>query len=310
MEISSILFGAGRGKRLRPLTDRIPKPALPVLDVPLAAWSLKRLTEAAGPVIVNASHLPDELLGSLSMLGFANWTAMVETPEAYGTAGTLRALRNQLGPTFLTWNGDVLTDLDPRDLLDSHERSGASGTLAVRRVQAGADLEVRAGRVVRFIDRRREDAAGAQFLGIAAFSREALEYLPDSRPAGLGETLLKTLGDRGALAVYNFTGYWLDVGTPAAYLQASVDVLKGAAPPPPVPAPGDVVEVPGGRAYVSETAHAAPESIGSNAFILAGAHVEPGAQVGNAIVFPGEGVPGGAQVHNGIWLDGALLQLG
>ena len=260
-------------------------------------------------MIVNASHLPDQLLGSLSMLGFGNWTAMVETPEAYGTAGTLRALRNRLGPTFLTWNADVLTDLDPRDLLAAHERSGASGTLTVRHVQAGADLEIRDGRVVRFIDRRREDAAGAQFLGIAAFSRGALEHLPDERPAGLGETLLKSLGDRGALAVHDFTGYWLDVGTPAAYLQASVDVLNGAAPPPPVPAPGHVIEVRNGRAYVSDSAHVATESLGADSFVLAGAGVAGDAHLRHVIVLPGERVPSGAELSNGIWFDGALLQV-
>lgn len=310
MEINSVLFGAGRGKRLRPLTDRIPKPALPLLDVPLAAWSLRSLTRAAATVIVNASHLPDELLGPLSMLGFGNWTAFVETPDAYGTAGTLRALRNELGPTFLTWNGDVLTDLDPRDLLAAHGRSDVLATLAVRRVRSRADLEIHEGRVVRFIDRRRVDAAGAQFLGIAAFAREALQHLPDRLPAGLGETLLKTLAGRGAVAVHEFTGYWLDVGTPAAYLQASVDVLNGATPPPPVPAPGDVVEVTGGRAYVSERAEVARESLGTGAIVLAGARVEPGAHVDNAIVFSGERVPSGAEVHDGIWFDGGLLQLG
>lgn len=309
MEINSVLFGAGRGKRLRPLTDRIPKPALPLLDVPLAAWSLSRLTQAAAPVIVNASHLPDKLVGSLSMLGFVNWTAFVEPPEAYGTAGTLGALRDNLGPSVVTWNGDVLTDLDPRVLLDAHARSGMAATVAVRRVPGGADLQISGGRVKRFIDRRREDAAGAQFLGIAVFRRDALERLPDERPAGLGETLLRSLAERGALAAHEFTGYWLDVGTPAAYLQASLDVLNRTAPPPPVPAPGNVVEAAGGNAYVSDSADVAPESLGPDAIVQAGAVVERGANVRHAIVFPGERVPSGSEVHDGIWFDGGLLQV-
>lgn len=310
MEINSVLFGAGRGKRLRPLTDRIPKPALPLLDVPLAAWSLSRLTQAAAPVIVNASHLPDELVGSLSMLGFANWTAFVEPPEAYGTAGTLGALRDNLGPSVVTWNGDVLTDLDPRVLLDAHARSGMAATVAVRRVPGGADLQISGGRVKRFIDRRREDAAGAQFLGIAVFRRDALERLPDERPAGLGETLLRSLAERGALAAHEFTGYWLDVGTPAAYLQASLDVLNRTAPPSPVPVRGKIVEVDGGRAYVSETAIAEPESLEPNAIVLARARVEPGARVRDALVFPGETVPAGAKALGGICFDGGLLRPG
>ncbi len=308
MSINSVLFGAGRGKRLRPLTDRVPKPALPVLDIPLGAWSLSSLTSVAPPVVVNASHLPDQLLGSLSLLGFGNWTPFVETPEAYGTAGTLRALRDHLGPAVLTWNADVLTDLDPHDLVDAHARSGRPATLAVRRVPGGADLEISDGRVRRFIDRRREHAAGAQFLGIAVFGRDALEQLPIERPAGLGETLLRGLAERGALAVHEFAGYWLDVGTPAAYLQASLDVLNGTAPAPPVAALGKIIEVDGGRAYVSETATAERGSLGPNSVVLARAEVERDAHLEHVVVFPGERVPSGTEIHEGIWFDRHLLQ--
>ena len=287
MEIGSVLFGAGRGKRLRPLTDRIPKPALPLLDVPLGAWGLAGLVRAAPPVVVNASHLAESLVEALEAVGLTGWRAVVEAPEAYGTAGTLAALRDQVSPRILTWNGDLLTDLDPADLMAAHEASGAIATLAVTTVSSGADLPLADGVVSGFVDRRKEpDAAGARFMGAAVFEEAALERLPTTRPAGLGETLLRDLAESGDLAVHVFSGYWTDVGTPEAYLAASLDLLYGRAPSAPVALPGDIVDVQGGRAYIGPRASVAPSSLGPGAIVLNGAQVATSTRIENAIVMP------------------------
>lgn len=304
MEIRSVLFGAGRGKRLRPLTYRAPKPALPVLDVPLAAWGLSRLLDTAPPVVVNASHLADELMARLGLLRFTGWEPFVERPEGYGTAGTLHALRERFGPTIVTCNGDLVADLHPADLLEGHAVAGRLGTLAVRTVASGADLEIADGRVTGFIDRRREDRAGARFLGLAVFERSALDALPVHRPAGLGETLLKNLAERAALASWESSGYWRDVGTPQAYLDASLDVLYGRAPEPPVSPPGRVVDVPDGLAYIGPGTQVEDASLGPGAIVLRGAAVDRGARIEDAIVLPHERVTAGALVRRGIWFDG------
>ena len=304
MEISAVLFAAGRGKRLRPLTDRIPKPALPVLDAPLAAWGLAELTRYSGPAVVNASHLADEVVAALRATGVEGWEPFVEGAEAYGTAGTLRALRDRLGPRVVTWNGDALTDLHLPDLLEAHDISGTPATLLVREVQTMADLELRGSSVAAFIDRRKEPlAAGARFLGIAVFEREVLDRLPDHRPAGLGETLLRELAENGQLNVHLFDGYLRDVGTPTEYLQASLDVLAGTAAAPPTELPGEIVELQGGRAYIGPGAKADPRSLGPGAILLAGAQVQPGARVSNSIIFPGSPVPESARLEDSIWLE-------
>lgn len=301
--VGSVLFGAGRGKRLRPLTDRIPKPALPVLDVPLAAWGLAGLSREAPPVVVNASHLADRLVAALQSLHLPGWEPLVESPEAYGTAGTLAALKDRVGERVVTWNGDLLTDLDPSVLLEVHLSSGAPATLAVVEVAAGADLVVEGGSVESFVDRRRtRDVAGARFIGAAVFERIALERLPAQRPAGLGETLLRDLATSGDLAVHVFTGYWSDVGTPEAYRAASLDVLYGRAPAAPSDPPGEMVEVEGGRAYVGPGASVERAALGTGAIVLRGARVEAGASVRNAIVMPGERVPPGQVVENTIFV--------
>lgn len=289
MEISSVLFAAGRGKRLRPLTDRIPKPALPVLDIPLAAWALAELTRHAAPVVVNASHLAAVLTSSLERLPFAGWEIFDEGAEALGTAGTLRALRDRLGPRVVTYNGDALIDLALPDLLRSHERTNAPATLVARPVPTHADLRLDGRAVAGFIDRRAEPgAAGARFLGVAVFERGVLARLPKVAPAGLGETLLRDLAERNELNVYLFDGYAADVGTPEALLEVSLDVLHKRAPQPPVPLPGRVVKVQGGLAYVGPGAEIDPSALGPGAIVLAGAKLRRGRRVENEIVWRDE----------------------
>jgi mannose-1-phosphate guanylyltransferase len=301
VEIGGVVFGAGRGKRLRPLTDLLPKPALPILDLPLGAWALRELTGSVPPVVVNGSHLADGLVAAFEALGLPGWEAVVESPEAFGTAGTLRALRERIGERVVTCNGDLITSLRVADLLATHFEVGAPATVAVRVVDENADLEVREGKVTRFIDRRRVNQAGARFLGMAVFERSALALLPELSPAGLGETLLRDLAERGELAAYVFDGYWRDVGTVDQYLAAALDVLYGRAPAAPVPLTGRIVEVEGGLAYLGPRASAAPGSLRSGAIVLEGATVAAGASLEKAIVWPGASVPRGTTLESQVF---------
>lgn len=312
----ALLLAAGRGVRLRPLTDDLPKPALPVLDVPLGTWGLAALERSAPPVVVNASHLADALAAALGITMDAETSPherrpriMVERPEPFGTGGTLRALRDQVGDRLVTWNADSLSDVDVEALLESHTSSGAAATIVVLRSGDGADFETDGGRVVELIDRRVENRAGSRFIGVAVYERETLDLLPDRAPLGATEGLLKPLIERGHLHAFEHDGYVLDVGTPARYLEANQDVLAGLAPDPPRPVPGEIIDVSGGRAYVGPRVEAPVESLRAGAILLAGSAVEPGAIVSRAVVWPGERVASGTTLEDAIWFGGRALQV-
>ena len=232
---------------------------------------------------------------------------VAEQPEPYGTAGTLKALEPRLGPRVLVHNCDLVTDLRPEALLATHERSGASGTVAVVEVEARADLLHEGSRARRFVDRRREDLPGASYIGMAVLERAAIARLSETRPLGLGETLLRELAAAGDLSVHVHAGYRADVGTPAAYLQASLDVLEGRAPAPQDEVPGRIADVEGGRAYLGPGASAAPGTLGPGAIVLGGATVDEGARVERAIVWRDVTVSTGRRVIGSIALQGRDL---
>ena len=306
MSVTGILLAAGLGERLRPLTGSIPKPALPLLDIPLGAWGLCSLFEVTSQVVVNASYSSETVFGALAPYG--EFETLDEGDEPWGTGGTLAALRERISKTALVCNGDSLTAVSAESLLAEHRRTGAAATVAVCPVDSGADLVIEKDKATRFIDRRSEPhAAGARYLGVAAFEARTLALLPDSRPAGLAESLLRPLAESGEVNTYESTGYALDVGTVARYLEASLDQLEGRGPTSPRPPPGDLVEVEGGRAYLGPDVAADEESIGPGAILLAGAALHEDSFVSNAIVWPDEEVPRGKRVTNGVWARGELV---
>jgi len=304
--VTGILLAAGRGERLRPLTDVIPKPALPLLDVPLGAWALARLHEVTSDVVVNVSHLGDVIAGALG--GYGDFETLDEGAEPWGTGGTLAALRGRITDTALVCNADSLIELDPADLLNVHRASGSAATIAVRPVSFGADLTIEGTRAAAFVDRRVDPSApGAQYLGVAAIDASALALLPEERPVGFAERLLRPLIERQEVTVYEVRGRALDVGTVARYLEASLGLLDGREPRPPHSPPGRLLTVQGGGAYLGPAATADAASLGPEAIVLAGATLQEGSLVSSAIVWPGEVVGGGERVHDGVWALGRLI---
>lgn len=306
MTVSGVLLAAGRGRRLRPLTNVVPKPALPLLDVPLGLTSLRALLGASDSVVVNVSHLGEQVAEALSCRTTQGVEVFDEGPEPYGTAGTLAALRPRLPGTVLVANGDLLSDLDPEALLERHAGAGVLITLAVHEVSSRADLAIDDGWATGFIDRRVSSAPGARYLGMAVFDPAALDALPDRRPLGLAEAVLRPMIESGNVAIHVHDGYALDVGTIDRYLQANDDVLNGrigALAPP-----GEIVALAtGGRAYLGPDAHASAEALGPGAVVLRGASVPAGASVHAAVVWPNEQVPPDARVEHAVWADGRAV---
>jgi NDP-sugar pyrophosphorylase family protein len=280
-----------------------------MLDVPLGAFGMSQLLKICSSVIVNAasdarSVIEVELRAGMGGAFGSDKTMTIfeESPEPFGAAGTLAALRDRIGERALTWNADTISDLDLSDLFNAHRASGAPATVAVTPVAGNADLAIEGRWATTFIDRRlRPEAAGARFIGAAVFERAVLEALPDDRPLGLAESILRPLVKRGELAVFIHAGYAADVGTFPRYVGASLDLLEGRGPAPPMAWPGEILRGPGGVAYLGPGAFAAKGTLGPGAVLLAGSRVEEDARIERSVIWRGSQVGAGEKVCDAVW---------
>ncbi len=316
----AMVLAAGLGTRLRPLTERIAKPALPLLGSTLLEGNL-RLVARAGvrEVVVNAHHLPKtvarvaheaaERLGLTLHLSF-------EAPEVLGTGGALVAARPLLdrGTPFLLVNGDVLSDLDPAGAIAAHVASGALGTMVLRPMPEGASygaVETDAqGRVARIAGFGRELAPGEPtaswlFTGVHVLSPSIFTVLPTEGPSCVNRQGHAALIAKGGhvLGHVEAGGGWSDVGTPERYVEANLDLLEGRY----------AVEKPLGAAverapgvFVDPSAGVEPgaELVGP-AFVGAGAVVRSGARIGpRAVILAGASCAGA--VRDGVVGPGVI----
>jgi len=326
----AMVLAAGLGTRLRPLTERIAKPALPLLGTTLLENDLRLLVRAGvDEVVVNAHHLPATVAAAAraaaDRLGLRLHLSF-EAPDVLGTGGALVAARPLLdrGGPFLLVNGDVLTDLDPRAALAAHEASGADATMVLRPMPEGAPygaVEIDgADRVVRIAGHGRAPSPGERtraflFTGIHVLSPAIFSVLP----AGPG--CVNRQGHAAWIArgghVHGHVeprGRWSDVGTPERYTEANLDLLDGAydLPSPHGAArersPGVWVD-PAARVDARATLEA-PCFVGAGVEVAAGAVVGPRAvllagsacagRVRDAVVAPGASVPAGATIDRGL----------
>lgn len=290
----AMVLAAGLGTRLRPLTERIPKPALPLLGSTLLEENLALVARlGVEEVVVNAHHLARQVaevarrgarrLGLRLHLSF-------ESPQALGTGGALVAARPLLdrGETILLLNGDVLTDMDLAPALARHREVSPVATMVLRPMPEGSDfapVEIdEAGRVLRIAGFGVEGEGGAYlFTGIHFLEPRVLDELPVSGPACInreGHIPLLKRGER-ILGHVASEGRWSDVGTPERYREANLDLLQGRYDLPGFEAVEGVFLSP--QAEVGEGVEfSAPAWIGPGARISAGARIGP-----RAVVLPG-----------------------
>ncbi len=224
--LPAMVLCAGFGTRLRPITEVVPKPLLPVGDRPAIAHTLDRLRDAGfGPVAMNTHHRAESFDGALP----ADVRISHEV-EILGTAGGVRHAAGAMGEgDVLVWNGDVLAEPDLHRLVRVHGESakGIATLLAVRRSRGEGTLGLDpTGGVVRL---RGElfgnEVMGADFLGIQVLREATREVLPQ-QGCLVGDVYLPALRRGERVEVCLHEGEWDDIGTPHALLRANVRWLR------------------------------------------------------------------------------------
>src|SRR4051794_31074763 len=234
--MQAVILVGGEGTRLRPLTSTVPKPVLPLVDRPMMVYMLEWLRgHGIDDVIMSCGFKATkvrEVLGDGSQLGIR--LRFVEEPDPRGTAGALKFAGELLDERFLMLNGDVLTDIDLTAQIARHEATGATGTLALVPVPdpTGYGL-VRlrdGGAVEEFLEKPSADAVLDTDLisaGAYVLERSVLDMIPAERNVSIEREVWPALVGQGLYGFVDDDAYWIDIGTPQRYLQATFDILEG-----------------------------------------------------------------------------------
>lgn len=310
--MQAVVLVGGEGTRLRPLTDDVPKPALTLVDRPFLAYMVEWLAgHGVEEVVLACGFLPDVLrraLGEDEHQGTR--LRYVVEPDRRGTAGAIRfaaeALGDELDDRFLALNGDVLTDLDLTALLREHERAAARATLALYPVEdssayglVGRDED---GAVLEFREKTGEAAPGEINAGAYVLERSVLDLIPADREVSIEREVFPRLVGAGLQAL-PLDGYWMDIGTPERYLQASWDILEGVVETAVEPtAPGVLV--------AADAAVAAGALVGPRAVVARRCQVGAGAELRDSVLLDGCTVGEGARVLGSVLAPGVAVEPG
>lgn len=324
--VEAVVLVGGLGTRMRPLTLSAPKPMLPTAGVPLLTHLLGRIRAAGVRHVVLGTSYRAEVFathfGDGSALGLALEYIVEEQP--LGTGGGIRNVAAALAePDVLIFNGDVLSGLDPAEVVRTHRKAGADVTLHLVRVADprafGCVPTTADGRVIGFLEKTDDPPTDLVNAGCYVFRRDVIDTIPAGRAVSVErETFPGLLAAGARLHAHVDASYWLDLGTPAAYVQGSADLVRGLVPSPALPGPvGDALLLPG--ATVHPDARVGDGSVvGADAVVRCGAQVlgsvlmdraqvGPGAHVQSSVLGIGARVGAGAVLHDAVIGDNAVV---
>lgn len=293
----AVVLVGGFGTRLRPLTETVPKPMLPVGHLPIIERLVANLARGGVTEVTLAlGFKPEPFIDAFpdgNCAGVALRYAV--EPQPLDTAGAIRfaAEASGIDDTFVVANGDVLTDLDVSALVAFHRAHGAEGTLHLIPVPDPSAFGVVAldgdGRVERFVEKPPPGTAPSNLVnaGTYVLEPEVLARIPLGEKTSIERATFPAVVGDGRLFAMPTDDYWIDTGRPDAYLTANLDVLRGT------------------RAHDSCVGVEAGASVGDDAavhdsLVARGAAVGRGASVRGSVILPGAAVGDGAVVTDSV----------
>jgi mannose-1-phosphate guanylyltransferase len=225
----AFVLGAGLGTRLRPLTDALPKPLIPIFQKPLITFALDHLIgTGVNKFVINTHRLPELFQSLLSETGYKGYPIrLVHEPDLLETGGGIKNTERDLGTEpFLTYSGDILTDVNLRLLIDEHFRRGNDVTLALRETGLGSDIALRDHRVVD-IANRYGLPGNLDFANIAVWNSAVFQRIPSNKKISFIPIITDWIAQGGKIGglVMN-DGKWFNIGSRAQYLDVHRTILR------------------------------------------------------------------------------------
>ncbi len=326
--MKALFLAGGFGTRLKPITDDLPKPMVPIMGKPLLERNIENLKKhGIDEVLLSTCYKPhkiEEYFGSGEERGIKISYIFEEKP--LGTGGAIKNAHKYTDDTFVVFNADILSDIDISEMIKFHKKTGAIATIAVTQVDNPSNYGViehdENGFIQSFKEKPQPNESCSNLInaGIYIFEPELLKEIPSGRAVSIERETYPHLLQKGyKLAVYNACSYWLDVGTPQKYMIAHYDILEGRLPI----SEHNFKE---NSKYISKTAKISPDAqiigpvyIGENVEIGAstvigpntvlGAHcsVGTGAKLSESVIWDSVHVENGASVKNSVVMSDCIV---
>jgi mannose-1-phosphate guanylyltransferase len=316
--LEAIMLVGGKGTRLRPLTLSEPKPLLPTAGVPFLTHQLARAAECGITHVVLATSYRAEMFaeafGDGAALGLSIDYVHESTP--LGTGGGIRnaaaLLRGGPDDPIVVLNGDILSAHDLPAQIDLHRKRDAAVTLHLVEVDDPSRYGVvptEGGRVTAFLEKAPRPVTNRINAGCYVFRRSVIDQIPPGRVVSVEHETFPELIAADALVMgYAENAYWLDVGTPEAFVRGSCDLVLGLMPSTAVPRAAGSDPAPGSAASLGG---ATPRSAAAEFLLLGDATVAGDALLSGGTVAGARSVIGpGAVVHGSVVFDGATIGAG
>lgn len=237
-KLKAMIMAAGMGSRLEPLTLMMPKPLIPVMNMPLMDIILTQLSElGVKDVISNTYYLADQIIDRYKKnnLGI-NFNYIKET-KLSGTAGGVKKCQHFFdeGEDFIVMSGDVLTNADIKKGIEIHKKSNAIATIGIKQIphehvsHFGVVVTDENGFITEFQEKPPVDEAKSNFIntGIYIFNYKIFDYIPENTFYDFAKNVFPKLLEEKAINTFEVSEYWNDVGTISQYKQSIQDVFNG-----------------------------------------------------------------------------------
>ena len=225
----AFVLAAGLGKRLRPLTDELPKPLIPVFQKPLITFALDHLiSTGVNRFVINTHRHPELFQNFFTSDGYAGFpVTLVHEPDLLETGGGIKNAEPHLrSEPFLTYSGDILTDINLQPLIDEHFRRGNDLTLALRHTGLASDVALRDHRVVD-IANRYGVPGNLDFANIAVWNSPVFHRIPSHKKISFIPIIADWIGQGGRIGgVIMDDGKWCNISSRAEYLELHRTILR------------------------------------------------------------------------------------
>ena len=287
MKLSAVIMAGGKGSRLYPLTERTPKPLLPINNIPNIIKILAEVNRIGiKKAVVTTGYLADEMEKKIGKRVYDLDILYASEYRPLGSAGGVKNASKLVGGDLIVISGDAVFEGDLRSMIKRHCESSADVTIACTEVEDTSRFGVlfteSDGRIVGFCEKPKEGECDSHLIniGIYIISREIIEALPENKELDFSLDVFPKIIKNKRLVAWKTSDYWCDMGTLSSYLECNMRYSHGK-------------NIIGKNCYIS------PDADVSGSIIFDGVTVEAGAVVRDSLICSGAHIGRGAGVSSG-----------